>query len=106
MSELPKEVNPGQKWFLKDVCGCKFLVITLSRDPEHEMTDLVQWWRCAKFHICEHGTGNFLGAQIVLFTPHEIYQMKYISEISIDNDYQRGYDEGFSEGSDMRDAKE
>ena len=75
-----KDLVPGCKLIFTDVCGCKHLVILLSSDIEPGFDSGENWWRCASFYIAGDNQ-MLLGAQIVLFTIHELFQMKYLGEV-------------------------
>ena len=74
------DLVPGCKLIRTSVCGCKFLVILMSSDLESGLYPHEDWWRCASFQI---GGDNImlLGAQIVLHTVHELFQMEHIGEV-------------------------
>jgi hypothetical protein len=82
-----KDLMPGFMLRRTSVCDCKFLVILLSSDIEPGFGPHEGWWRCASFQIhdnhneVEHEV-NLLGAQIVLFTIHELFQMEHIGKIN------------------------
>ena len=76
-----KDLVPGCRLLHKTVCGCKHLVILLSSDIEPGFGPNESWWRCASFYIGRDGM--LLGAQVVLFTVHELFQMECLgNEVS------------------------
>ncbi|MHC4621875.1 MAG: hypothetical protein ACYTEQ_29405 [Planctomycetota bacterium] len=76
-----KDLNPGCMLIRKSVCGCEFLVVLLSSDIEPGLYGHEKW---ASFQIGQD-VGLF-GAQIELFTEHELFKMKYIGQINYDRE--------------------